>query len=69
MLEKIPEGERFSSEDLVAELQRQGKTAAFFPDTDGIIDFVVKTGRSGDVVLIMSNGGFDNIHERLLASL
>ncbi len=69
MLEKIPEGERFSSEDLVMELQRQGKTAGFFPDTDGIIDFVVNTGRNGDVVLIMSNGGFDNIHERLLESL
>jgi UDP-N-acetylmuramate: L-alanyl-gamma-D-glutamyl-meso-diaminopimelate ligase len=69
MLEKIPEGERFSSEDLVAELQRQGKTAGFFPDTEGIIDFVVHNGRSGDVVLIMSNGGFDNIHERLLAAL
>jgi UDP-N-acetylmuramate: L-alanyl-gamma-D-glutamyl-meso-diaminopimelate ligase len=69
MLEKIPEGERFSSEDLVAELQRQGKTASFFPDTDGIIDFIVHTGRMGDVVLIMSNGGFDNIHERLLAAL
>ena len=48
---------------------RQGKTAAFFPDTEGIIDFIVDTGRSGDVVLIMSNGGFDNIHERLLGSL
>jgi UDP-N-acetylmuramate: L-alanyl-gamma-D-glutamyl-meso-diaminopimelate ligase len=69
MLEKIPEAERFSSEELVAELQRQGKRAAFFPDTEGIINFIVGTGRSGDVVLIMSNGGFDNIHERLLASL
>ena len=69
MLEKIPEAERFSSEELVAELRRQGKTAAFFPDTEGIIDFIVNTGRSGDVVLIMSNGGFDNIHERLLGSL
>jgi UDP-N-acetylmuramate: L-alanyl-gamma-D-glutamyl-meso-diaminopimelate ligase len=69
MLEKIPEAERFSSEDLVAELQRLGKTAAFFADTEGIIDFLVHTGRSGDVVLIMSNGGFDNIHERLLAAL
>ncbi|MGE5258501.1 MAG: UDP-N-acetylmuramate:L-alanyl-gamma-D-glutamyl-meso-diaminopimelate ligase [Hyphomicrobiales bacterium] len=69
MLEKIPEGERFSSEDLVADLQRQGKIAAFFPDTESIINFVVDSGRSGDVVLIMSNGGFDNIHERLLAAL
>ncbi len=69
MLEKIPAAERFSSEELVAELQRQGKTAAFFPDTEGIIDFVLRTGKPGDVVLVMSNGGFDNIHERLLAAL
>jgi UDP-N-acetylmuramate: L-alanyl-gamma-D-glutamyl-meso-diaminopimelate ligase len=69
MLEKIPEAERFSSEELVAALRRQGKTAAFFPDTEGIIDFVVRSGKPGDVVLIMSNGGFDNIHERLLDSL
>lgn len=69
MLEKIPAAERFSSEELVAELQRQGKTAAFFPDTEGIIDFLLRTGRPGDVVLVMSNGGFDNIHERLLESL
>jgi UDP-N-acetylmuramate: L-alanyl-gamma-D-glutamyl-meso-diaminopimelate ligase len=69
MLEKVPAGERFSAEDLVVELQRQGKTAVFFPGTDGIIDFLVATARSGDVVLIMSNGGFDNIHERLLESL
>jgi UDP-N-acetylmuramate: L-alanyl-gamma-D-glutamyl-meso-diaminopimelate ligase len=69
MLEKIPAAERFSSEELVAELQRQGKTAAFFPDTEGIIDFVLRTGKPGDVVLVMSNGGFDNIHQRLLESL
>jgi UDP-N-acetylmuramate: L-alanyl-gamma-D-glutamyl-meso-diaminopimelate ligase len=69
MLEKVPEAERFSAEALVADLQRQGRNAEFFPDTESIIASIVDTGRSGDVVLIMSNGGFDNIHERLLASL
>ena len=69
MLEKVPEAERFSAEALVAELQGQGRDAAFFADTDSIIASVVATGRSGDVVLIMSNGGFDNIHERLLEAL
>jgi UDP-N-acetylmuramate: L-alanyl-gamma-D-glutamyl-meso-diaminopimelate ligase len=69
LIEKIPEGERFSPEGLVAELQRQGRDAHFFADTESIIDFVVRDGRSGDVVLVMSNGGFDNIHERLLESL
>ncbi len=69
MLEKVPEAERFSAEALVADLQRQGRDAAFFPDTESIIASIVDTGRSGDVVLIMSNGGFDNIHERLLNAL
>jgi UDP-N-acetylmuramate: L-alanyl-gamma-D-glutamyl-meso-diaminopimelate ligase len=67
--EKVPAAERFSSEALAAELRRRGKAAFFFEDTEGIIDFIVGSGQAGDVVLIMSNGGFDNIHERLLESL
>jgi UDP-N-acetylmuramate: L-alanyl-gamma-D-glutamyl-meso-diaminopimelate ligase len=69
MLEKVPAAERFSAEALVADLQRQGRDAAFFADTESIIASIVDSGRSGDVVLVMSNGGFDNIHERLLKSL
>jgi UDP-N-acetylmuramate: L-alanyl-gamma-D-glutamyl-meso-diaminopimelate ligase len=69
MLEKVPEAERLSAEALVADLQCQGLNAAFFPDTESIIASIADSGRSGDVVLIMSNGGFDNIHERLLESL
>ena len=69
LLEKIPPSERFSSEKLVADLERRGKIARFFPDTDTIITFVVDQVQSGDLVLIMSNGGFDNIHERLLARM
>jgi len=69
LLHKIPENERFSSENLVCDLRACGKDAHFFPDTDGIISFVAKISRPKDVVLIMSNGGFDNIHERLLAAL
>jgi UDP-N-acetylmuramate: L-alanyl-gamma-D-glutamyl-meso-diaminopimelate ligase len=69
MLEKVPEAERFSAEALVDELQRQGRDAGFYPDTESIIEAIVDSGRSGDVLLIMSNGGFDNIHERLLESL
>jgi UDP-N-acetylmuramate: L-alanyl-gamma-D-glutamyl-meso-diaminopimelate ligase len=69
MLEKVPAAERFSAEALVADLQSQGRDAAFFPDTESIIASIVNAGRSGDVVLIMSNGAFDNIHERLLEAL
>jgi len=68
-LEKIPEGERFSSVRLVEELIASGKQARYFPDTDEILKFLSHHLKSGDVVLIMSNGGFDNIHERLLEIL
>jgi UDP-N-acetylmuramate: L-alanyl-gamma-D-glutamyl-meso-diaminopimelate ligase len=69
MLHKVPEGQRFSSAQLVADLQRQGKDARYFDDTDGIIAFLAAAAVAGDVILVMSNGGFDNIHERLLEAL
>jgi len=69
LLSKIPSGERFSSEKLVEDLRGRGRMACFFPDTDAIIDHLVATSREGDVILIMSNGGFDNIHARLLEAL
>ncbi|MFZ0243465.1 MAG: Mur ligase family protein, partial [Desulfobacterales bacterium] len=69
LLKKIPEGQRFSSEKLVGDLQKRGKAAHFFEETDAIIEFLAQEARDGDVVLIMSNGGFDNIHERLLKRL
>ncbi len=69
LLEKIPEDKRFSSQKLVSELRQRGLDAHYFEDTSAIIDFVIEIVQRGDVVLVMSNGGFDNIHERLLASL
>jgi UDP-N-acetylmuramate: L-alanyl-gamma-D-glutamyl-meso-diaminopimelate ligase len=69
LLEKIPAPERFSSQQLVEDLKGRGKDAHYFSDTDAIIEFLVTKARSGDLILVMSNGGFDNIHERLLSAL
>lgn len=69
MLEKIPEGQRFSSLKLVQDLLAKNKKAFYFPDTTAIIDFLVSNARPSDVILIMSNGGFDHIHSRLLERL
>ncbi len=69
LLEKIPHSERFSSEKLVDDLKNQGKDAYFFSNTESIIDFLVDRAIPGDLILIMSNGGFDNIHEELLEKL
>jgi UDP-N-acetylmuramate: L-alanyl-gamma-D-glutamyl-meso-diaminopimelate ligase len=68
-LEKVPEAERFSSEKLVDDIRQHGKDAHHFDDTDSIIAFVKKYSKKGDLVIVMSNGGFDNIHERLLEIL
>mgnify|MGYP003836041813 FL=1 len=69
LLGKVPEGERLSSRQLVEDLTKRGKDAFHFEDTDGIIDDLTASSTRGDVILIMSNGGFDNIHERLLELL
>jgi UDP-N-acetylmuramate: L-alanyl-gamma-D-glutamyl-meso-diaminopimelate ligase len=69
LLKKIPADERFSSEQLTEDLKHRGKEAHYFPDTETILHYLVGAAKPGDVVLIMSNGGFDNIHERLLESL
>jgi UDP-N-acetylmuramate: L-alanyl-gamma-D-glutamyl-meso-diaminopimelate ligase len=69
LLEKIPPNERFSSEKLVADLKNRGKDAHYFSDTESIIGFLVQQAAPGDLILVMSNGGFDNIHQRLLDRL
>lgn len=69
LLEKIPPEQRFSSQQLVADLKARGREAAFFPDTEAIIDFLLAETRREDVILVMSNGGFDDIHARLLERL
>jgi len=61
--------ERLDREKLVADLQAQGKEAVYFDDVEDILDWLAPRLKSGDVVLVMSNGDFDNIHERLLARL
>ncbi|MBW2108222.1 MAG: UDP-N-acetylmuramate:L-alanyl-gamma-D-glutamyl-meso-diaminopimelate ligase [Deltaproteobacteria bacterium] len=69
LLHKIPVDQRFSSEQLVHDLTDRGKQAHYFSDTHAIIDYLVGAVEADDVVLIMSNGGFDDIHEKLLDAL
>lgn len=65
----LPPTERLSPEAIVEALRHHIAGAAFYADTGGIIDQLCRDTLPGDVVIIMSNGGFDNIHERLLAAL
>lgn len=65
----LPRAERFSADRLVADLALRGKESRYFADTDEVLAFLGSELRSGDVVAILSNGGFDNIHARLLGQL
>jgi len=68
-LEQIPEDERLKPERVVAAIAKTGRPAFYERNADAIIDRLVPMLRPKDVVVIFSNGGFDNIHEKLLARL
>jgi UDP-N-acetylmuramate: L-alanyl-gamma-D-glutamyl-meso-diaminopimelate ligase len=69
MIQRIPPEMRFSARKLVSELKKRSLAADSFPDTDVLLKQLLLTLKKGDMVLIMSNGGFDNLHQRLLESL
>jgi UDP-N-acetylmuramate: L-alanyl-gamma-D-glutamyl-meso-diaminopimelate ligase len=69
LMEKIPMEERFSSMRLVESLNERHVKAQHFSDSQHLLDALVSEARSGDVILIMSNGSFDNIHDKLLERL
>lgn len=69
MVENIPMAERFSAGQLVSDLGKRGREAHAFTDTDSLLTSLLSGARAGDTVLIMSNGGFDNLHQRLLDAL
>jgi UDP-N-acetylmuramate: L-alanyl-gamma-D-glutamyl-meso-diaminopimelate ligase len=66
---KIQESDRFSSQKLVSDLKAQAKWARYFSDTDEIVECLDKQAKPGDVIVIMSNGGFDGIYQKLLDRL
>jgi len=63
--ESIPENERLHPETVVEGLKRFSKDAVLLPTADAIVDAITPELHSGDVVAILSNGGFDGIYEKL----
>ncbi len=59
-------GKVLDVDELVEDIKLQGKPAMSFPDADTIIEHLTPELREGDVVAIMSNGGFGGIHEKIL---
>ncbi len=75
IVREVPEPEKFSglklfsSKQLAEDLKMQGKDAECLPDASAIITSILGDAKPGDVYAILSNGPFENIHQRLMDSL
>jgi UDP-N-acetylmuramate: L-alanyl-gamma-D-glutamyl-meso-diaminopimelate ligase len=67
--EAIPAGERLHPENVVAALRARGLASALYADADAIVAAIAPELRPGDVVAILSNGGFGGIYDKLPKAL
>jgi len=66
---KIPADERFDPEKLALDLHRSGTQAAYIPDVDTIVKQLAESAAPGDVVVVLSSGSFDGLHDKLLDAI
>ena len=62
-------GDMLDTAALAAAIGALGTPAHAAGSNDALLDYLLAEARAGDVLLLMSNGGFDNLHERVLAEL
>ncbi len=68
--QKVTEkGRALDTNELIDAISQQGKPALALPGADEIVTHILPELREGDVVAIMSNGGFGGIHEKILTAL
>ncbi len=67
--EAVPANERLELPELASGIQKHGRRARLFADADEIVRAIAPEMRNGDVVAILSNGGFGGIYEKLPARL
>jgi UDP-N-acetylmuramate: L-alanyl-gamma-D-glutamyl-meso-diaminopimelate ligase len=65
----VPETQRISESDLVKGINAEGGSAHFIRSVDAIVGHLKSELREGDRVVILSNGGFGGIHQKLLDAL
>ncbi len=67
--DKVKAEDRLSVELLVEKIKARKKQAYYIPSVPEITDFIARQAEPGDHLLIMSNGAFDNIHQKLIDKL
>ena len=66
---KVPEAERIDAKKLAQDIDAAGTRARWMDGPDAIVKALASEALAGDVVLVMSNGGFGGIHDKLLRAL
>ncbi|MEO8614976.1 MAG: Mur ligase family protein, partial [Luteolibacter sp.] len=68
-LHKIPENDRLDPAKLSADIARFGGQGWYLPDLESIIAKVTESALPGDIIAVLTNGGFGGIHQKLLTAL
>jgi UDP-N-acetylmuramate: L-alanyl-gamma-D-glutamyl-meso-diaminopimelate ligase len=68
-IHKIPENDRLDPDRLSADIERLGGHCWYLPDVESIVQQVRSNAQPGDVIAVLSNGGFGGIHQKLLTAL
>jgi UDP-N-acetylmuramate: L-alanyl-gamma-D-glutamyl-meso-diaminopimelate ligase len=68
-IEKVPVELRLDPEQVARDVIAAGRECYYEPGTEAIIERLKSRTQSGDVIIVFSNGGFDGMHEKLLARL
>jgi len=68
-LHKIPENDRLDPTKLSTDIARLGGVGYYLPDVATIVGQVVENAQPGDIIAVLSNGGFGGVHEKLLTAL
>jgi UDP-N-acetylmuramate: L-alanyl-gamma-D-glutamyl-meso-diaminopimelate ligase len=63
---KIPPEDRFDPEKLALDLHRNGTKGSYTPDVNAIVKQLAESAAPGDVVVVLSSGSFDGLHDKLL---
>lgn len=67
--EKLSPEVRLDPDQLITDIQSHGTPARYFSSNDLLVEFVLTNAKEGDKLIVMSNGSFDGVHERILEGL
>ncbi len=67
--DKVPEGDRLDAAELCAQIAQRGTPAIALPNVEAIVERVRREAKRGDALLVMSNGAFGGLVEKLLHAL